>query len=69
MKKIRDKEKKDEVIQIRVSPERKKLLEAFAKAEGRTLSNYLEWAALERGVKNKDTITKVMEDLKKRVNA
>ena len=34
---------KTERLQIRISPELKAQLQALAEAEGRTVSNYVEW--------------------------
>lgn len=34
---------KTERLQIRISPELKAQLQALAEAEGRTISNYVEW--------------------------
>jgi uncharacterized protein (DUF1778 family) len=58
---------KDTVIQIRVNQIRKEVLDAFAESEGRTLSNYLEIAGLERGIKNKKTMDFLGKKLKERL--
>lgn len=43
------KRQKTAIIYVRVKPEVKAMLEAQAKAQGRSLTNYLEWLALVHG--------------------
>jgi uncharacterized protein (DUF1778 family) len=43
------KRQKTAIIYVRVKPEIKALLEAQARAQGRSLTNYLEWLALHQG--------------------
>jgi uncharacterized protein (DUF1778 family) len=40
-----EKRQKTAIIYVRVKPEVKAMLEAQAKAQGRSLTNYLEWLA------------------------
>lgn len=41
-----EKRQKTAIIYVRVKPEVKTMLEEQAKAQGRSLTNYLEWLAL-----------------------
>jgi len=43
------KRQKTAIIYVRVKPEIKALLEEQAKAQGRSLTNYLEWLAIHQG--------------------
>ena len=43
------KRQKTAIIYVRVKPEVKAMLEDQAKAQGRSLTNYLEWLALHQG--------------------
>jgi uncharacterized protein (DUF1778 family) len=44
-----EKRQKTAIIYVRVRPEVKALLEAQAKAQGRNLTNYLEWLVRQHG--------------------
>lgn len=43
------KRQKTAIIYVRVKPEVKAMLEAQAKAQGRSLTNYLEWLVMHQG--------------------
>jgi uncharacterized protein (DUF1778 family) len=51
---VKAKEKATALIQMKVTPEKKRLLEMYAELENRSLSNFLETAGLERGVQLKN---------------
>jgi uncharacterized protein (DUF1778 family) len=44
-----EKRRKTVIIYVRVKPEVKTMLEDQAKAQGRSLTNYLEWLAMRQG--------------------
>ncbi|MDR2426583.1 MAG: hypothetical protein LBD46_05330 [Endomicrobium sp.] len=51
---VKAKEKATALIQMKVTPEKKRLLEMYAELENRSLSNFLETAGLERGAQLKN---------------
>ncbi len=52
------KEKRTDVIQMKIAPSLKKAAQERAAQEGRSLSNYIEWLMIEDQKANKESVVK-----------